>query len=739
MAKTVPGPLATHVAQETTSLATLWEITRTDGFKLYLTDHDQDIDSDGNTYESSVGYSRTPVSNRVGLNVDNLDVMGFLDNSTITDAELRGGVYDRATVVLKLVNWASPSDGVMIIRTGEFGEVIYSDDGGFKTELRGLSQRFSQQLVETISPICRADLGDFRCKVPLFPDVVLRNTAYAVGDIVRASSALEGVFVPTLLLPLDDADALDTSPNAFSPNLNQGTVDTTKFKFGGAARNFATNDRVDYLDDPAFEVGANEFTFDCWVNEDTVGATQQAIFSRYDTAGSDRVFFLSKTNAELTFLISSDGTAFQFCRPAFVGIANQWYHYAVTRDSNKVLRMYADGVQINGSRVDTIGVGSSTTFTRTVGSWLDDGFRNNCDIITTGFTDGANNGTFRVNGDPTATTLTITASTLVVEAGTGDEVVEVAFTDNVVTDTDENFTLGYINTIPDLWLDGTIDEFRFINGAAAWTGTSFTPPTSAYTSIADVISGLVTSDFDDVIYTCTVAGTTDPAVQPAYDPILTNPTVDGTCTFVASEAFTRAGIVSAALDNRTFSMTFPNVADTREVADDWFKYGAVKWETGNNKPGDVGLAMDIKASSTPVTTSVATLSVGTSNTFTRGVGSFLDDGFVVGQSINSFNFTDAANNGNFKVSAVTATVLTTDTSTLVVESGTGDEIINGDEVIELFEPMPFEIQVGDTFSIYAGCDKLRVTCRDKFDNIKNRRAEDFVPGPDKVLKIHKSR
>ncbi len=46
--------------------------------------------------------------------------------------------------------------------------------------------------------------------------------------------------------------------------------------------------------------------------------------------------------------------------------------------------------------------------------------------------------------------------------------------------------------------------------------------------------------------------------------------------------------------------------------------------------------------------------------------------------------------------------------------------------------MPYDIQVGDTFDLVAGCDKTPDTCRVKFSNIKNFRGEPFVPGPDYI-------
>lgn len=39
--------------------------------------------------------------------------------------------------------------------------------------------------------------------------------------------------------------------------------------------------------------------------------------------------------------------------------------------------------------------------------------------------------------------------------------------------------------------------------------------------------------------------------------------------------------------------------------------------------------------------------------------------------------------------------------------------------LEVYIPTAFTIQVGDTFTIQAGCDKTMATCRDKFSNLNN--------------------
>jgi uncharacterized phage protein (TIGR02218 family) len=54
--------------------------------------------------------------------------------------------------------------------------------------------------------------------------------------------------------------------------------------------------------------------------------------------------------------------------------------------------------------------------------------------------------------------------------------------------------------------------------------------------------------------------------------------------------------------------------------------------------------------------------------------------------------------------------------------------------IELWEPTPFPIQVGDTYKIYLGCNKTEKTCGDIFNNIVNHRGFPHVPGGDSIIK-----
>jgi uncharacterized phage protein (TIGR02218 family) len=54
--------------------------------------------------------------------------------------------------------------------------------------------------------------------------------------------------------------------------------------------------------------------------------------------------------------------------------------------------------------------------------------------------------------------------------------------------------------------------------------------------------------------------------------------------------------------------------------------------------------------------------------------------------------------------------------------------------ISLWEPLPFELEESDTFSITAGCDKTFKTCKAKFDNADNFRGFPHIPGSSTVIR-----
>jgi hypothetical protein len=172
--KTATANMQTHLAQQVTSLATLWRVTRVDGNVFGFTDHDRDITYDSTTFEAATGYARSAVAHRSDMSVSELELEGLLDevrdildanllnSDNITDVDLRNGKFDGSVVEIFVVNWADLTQGSVKILKGNIGKVVLRD-GIYTAELRGLLHRYQRTIGELTSPGCRADLFDTRC------------------------------------------------------------------------------------------------------------------------------------------------------------------------------------------------------------------------------------------------------------------------------------------------------------------------------------------------------------------------------------------------------------------------------------------------------------------------------------------------------------------------------------------------------------------------------------------------
>ncbi len=194
--KSVSGGLAAHLAAECTTLATCWKLTRTDGQVFGFTDYDQDLVVSGVTYDAQTGYTPSAVQSTAHFDVDNLEVIGWLDAASLTVSDLHAGIWDYAQVEIFQVNTQDLTQGTLKLRKGRLGE-IKAGRSQFSAELRGMMQAFSRTIGEIYQPGCRATLGDTRCKVRLDPPTWAASTAYTVntagdagaGSVVKPTTA----------------------------------------------------------------------------------------------------------------------------------------------------------------------------------------------------------------------------------------------------------------------------------------------------------------------------------------------------------------------------------------------------------------------------------------------------------------------------------------------------------------------------------------------------------------------
>jgi len=196
--RTIPaGFLNSHV----TELQVCWEVIRRDDEVIRGTECDEDLlVTTGNhpgLYLARAGITGSDIRSTSDMSVDNLEVTGALEDFSIgdtsvtssTDAlqifdlsapDLEAGLFDNADATTFLVKATDPDLYQHVLRTGWLGNVIRTAEGQYKTELRGLTQALSQQIVKTYGVGCHWELGDENCRVDLGPITVSRSVTAIV-------------------------------------------------------------------------------------------------------------------------------------------------------------------------------------------------------------------------------------------------------------------------------------------------------------------------------------------------------------------------------------------------------------------------------------------------------------------------------------------------------------------------------------------------------------------------------
>ncbi|MEP2921003.1 MAG: DUF2163 domain-containing protein [Sulfitobacter sp.] len=157
--------LAAHLASGVSTVCHAWAIIRTDGTVFGFTDHDQPLSFAGFEFRADTGLSALALSQSTGLSVDNTEALGALSDSSLREDEIEQGRFDGAEVRGWLVTWADPSQHWLNFR-GHLGELTRAD-GGFRAELRGLTEGLNRPLGRVYQKPCAAVLGDGTCRFNL--------------------------------------------------------------------------------------------------------------------------------------------------------------------------------------------------------------------------------------------------------------------------------------------------------------------------------------------------------------------------------------------------------------------------------------------------------------------------------------------------------------------------------------------------------------------------------------------
>lgn len=192
--KKVHPELFNEMKRTSSKIAAGWLVTRTDGVQFGFTSHDQPFTLDGIEYKPTNSFSGSASVSRNNLSVDNMTVIALMGDE-ITDADLRGGVYDNAKVELFWCRPDRPEWGRMDIQGGTLGEIkIRNLD--YEAELRSVSQKLQQPFGRVYTTECDTTFGGQRCGVELNALAWAPNQTYTAT--VTGDALLGTVIRPTV-------------------------------------------------------------------------------------------------------------------------------------------------------------------------------------------------------------------------------------------------------------------------------------------------------------------------------------------------------------------------------------------------------------------------------------------------------------------------------------------------------------------------------------------------------------
>ena len=172
---------------EVTTVCSLWRIEFTAHPPLFLTDHDDRISHEGETYHPQFAATGGLTDSRSGLSIDSGGIRTSLTLPNISAQDIRDGILDGAQLSEFRHDWRSGE--TEFIAKGRIGEVSFSGDE-ISVEWLGQASLLDQSTGRVFSRQCDASFGDARCG--------LNRADFADGTVCpRSFAACETQFANT--------------------------------------------------------------------------------------------------------------------------------------------------------------------------------------------------------------------------------------------------------------------------------------------------------------------------------------------------------------------------------------------------------------------------------------------------------------------------------------------------------------------------------------------------------------
>lgn len=180
-------PLQYLRRMRTVWLCRTYVLTRTDGEVMRFTDHDSELEIDGEPYIPSPGPAPSNVRRQGELENTDLEVLSFLSSDAITEEDLAAGLYRSAEIVVDEVDWRWPWIGPFERERYYIARTFWTGLG-WRAELRGPSHVMDKTWGRSVHATCDVQrLGDARCGVNLAPFTEIGCVVAGTLDAQRRS------------------------------------------------------------------------------------------------------------------------------------------------------------------------------------------------------------------------------------------------------------------------------------------------------------------------------------------------------------------------------------------------------------------------------------------------------------------------------------------------------------------------------------------------------------------------
>jgi len=168
-----------------------WKLERTDGVIFYFTDHDSPLVVLGDTYVPVGSFISSATEQQANLEAANMQVVGYIKASVITDDDLRAGLYREAEITEYMIDWQYPWVGPMMTTRYWITDTTFSGEH-WEATLEGVTRWLVPRAGDLYSRVCRWDLFDDRCQIV--------KATYKVSDDIDSIGTQRRIFRTTFTL-----------------------------------------------------------------------------------------------------------------------------------------------------------------------------------------------------------------------------------------------------------------------------------------------------------------------------------------------------------------------------------------------------------------------------------------------------------------------------------------------------------------------------------------------------------